>query len=255
MTISRKSFLRGSALAAAAVGLTKAASAEEAKPAAAPAAKPPAMPPPSAIHFPVLKPNEFDHKKFMATLQQKKAHKFVFQSVNPHLIIPGLASLTIHIQNALNAGEFSMGWGKGNVAAGAVLYGPSIIFALNDKMWDKYKIGASYNLKDGAGNPETKNVYYPAQTNMSWDGDPGAGGNIYQDWSLEACVKRGTYFHVCHNALTAFAGLTAMGMGLEPMAVLTEWKSNMLPGMMVVPAGVGALHAAQEQGWKILPLI
>jgi intracellular sulfur oxidation DsrE/DsrF family protein len=255
MTISRKSFLRGSALAAAAVGLSKAAAAEEAKTAAAPAAKPMAMPPPTAIHFPVLKPTEFDSKKMMATLQQKKPHKFVFQSVNPHLIIPGLSSLYIHVQNALNAGEFSMGWGKGNVGSGAVLYGPSIIFALNDAMWAKYKIGATYNLKDAAGNPETKNVYYPAQTNLSWDGDPGAGGNIYQDWSAEACIKRGSFFFVCHNAMTAFAGLTAMNMGLDPAATLAEWKANMLPGFMLVPAGVGALHAAQEQGWKILPLI
>jgi len=44
-------------------------------------------------------------------------------------------------------------------------------------------------------------------------------------------------------------------MGLDPMATVTEWKANLLPGHMIVPAGVGALHVAQEQGWKILPLI
>jgi hypothetical protein len=148
-----------------------------------------------------------------------------------------------------------MGWGKGNVGSGAVLYGPSIIFALNDAMWSKYGIGAAYKLNDASGKPETKNVYYPAQTSMSWDGDPGAGGNIYQDWGLEACVKRGTFFFVCHNALTAFGGMTAMQMGLDPMSVITEWKTNLLPGFQIVPAGVGALHVAQEQGWKILPLI
>ncbi|MCA1828114.1 MAG: hypothetical protein ABR567_16765 [Myxococcales bacterium] len=253
MSISRKNFLRGSALAAGALVLSKKAVAEEAKPVAA--KPPPGPPPPTAVHFPVLKPSEYDGKKMMAILQQKKPHKFVFQSVNPHLIIPGLSSLYIHVQNALNAGEFSMGWGKGNVGSGAVLYGPSIIFALNDAMWEKYNIGATYKLNDASGKPETKNVYYAAQTNLSFDGDPGAGGNVYQDWSAEACLKRGSFFFVCHNALTAFGGMTAMQMGLDPMATIAEWKANLLPGFMVVPAGVGALHVAQEQGWKILPLI
>ena len=254
MTISRKNFLRHGAIAAGALVLSKKSLAEGAP--AAPAAKaPPGPPPPSAIHFPVLKPGEFDSKKMMAGLQAKKPHKFVFQSVEPHLIVPGLASLYIHVQNALNAGEFSMGWGKGNVGSAAVLYGPSVILALNDSMWGKYKLGEAFKLKDASGKPETTNVYSKAQTNLSFDGDPGAGGNIYQDWSSEACLKRGTLFMVCHNALTAFAGMTAMGMGADPGATLAEWKSNLLPGFMIVPAGVGALHVAQEQGWKILPLI
>jgi len=255
MSISRKNFLRGSALAAGALVLSKKSVAEETKAATAAAKPPPGPPPPNAVHFPVLKPSEFDGKRMMATFQQKKPHKFVIQSVAPHLIIPGLSSLAIHIQNALNAGEFSMGWGKGNVGSVAVLYGPSVILALNDAMWAKYNFGATYKLNDASGKPETKNVYWPAQTSMTFDGDPGAGGNVYQDWSAEACVKRGTVFMVCHNALTAFGGMTAMGMGLDPMATVTEWKANLLPGHMIVPAGVGALHVAQEQGWKILPLI
>lgn len=256
MSISRKSFLRRGALAAGALVLSSKKSLAEGAAPAAPAAKaPPGPPPPSAVHFPVLKPGEYDQKKMMAALQIKKPHKVIFQSVAPHLIIPGLASLYIHVQNVLNADEFSMGWGKGNVASGAVLYGPSIILALNDAMWAKYHLGEGFGMKDAAGKPETKNVYYPAQTSMSFDGDPGAGGNIYQDWSAEACLKRGAVFMVCHNALTAFAGMTAMGMGLDPGATVAEWKANLLPGFMIVPAGVGALHVAQEQGWKMLPLI
>src|SRR5262249_35757317 len=255
MAISRKNFLRGGALAAGALGLSNNAAAEQAKTAAPAAKAPPGPRPPTAVHFPVLKSTDYDSKKMMATLQQKKPHKFVYQSATPHLIIPGLSSLYIHIQNSLNFGEFSMGWGKGNVGSGAILYGPSVVLALIDAMWANSAIGAAHGFKDASGKPETKNVYYPAQTGMSWDGDPGAGGNIYQDWSAEACLKRGTFFFVCHNALTAFGGMTAMQMGLDPMATITEWKANLLPGFMIVPAGVGALHVAQEQGWKIVPLI
>jgi len=90
-----------------------------------PGTKPPTSPPPSAIHFPVLKAGEYDDKKMWKALKVKKPHKFVFESVAPHLIVPGLTSLYIHVQNALNSGEFSMGWGKGKVGSAAVLLGPS----------------------------------------------------------------------------------------------------------------------------------
>ena len=252
MEMTRGRFLRSALTAVGAVALTREASAAEG---AQPAAKAPAPPPPSAVHFPVLKPADYDEKKMWSALRTKKPHKVMYQSVQPHLIIPGLASLYIHVQNSLNAGEISNGWGKGTVAAGAVLYGPSVILALNDAMWTKYGLGAAFNLTDATGKPETANVYYKAQTPMGYEGDPGAGGNIYQDWSGEACIKRGATFMVCHNAMTAFAGMTAMRVGTDPAKTLAEWKANMLPGYLIVPAGVGALHAAAESGWKLLALI
>jgi hypothetical protein len=254
MEMTRGSFLRHALAAAGAVALTSTRALADDVPPAKPSAPPP-PPPPSAVHFPVLKPSEYDEKKMWAELRTKKPHKVVYQSVEPHLIIPGLASLYIHIQNSLNAGEFSFGWGKGNMGVAAVLYGPSIIFALNDSIWSKYNFGATFGLKDASGKPEKANVYYKAQTSMSFDGDPGAGGNVYQDWSAEACLKRGALFMVCNNALNAISGMLAMGMGLDPKAALAEWKANMLPGFMIVPAGVGTLQAAMESGWKILPLI
>ncbi len=254
MEMTRGSFLRHALAAAGAVALTSTRASAADAPAAKPAAPPP-PPPPSALHFPVLRPTDYDSKKMWADFNVKKAHKLVYQSAEPKIIIPGLASLYIHIQNSLNAGEFSFGWGKGNMAIAAVLYGPSIILALNDAMWAKYPLGASFGMKDAKGNPETANVYYKAETSMSFDGDPGAGGNVYQDWSAEACLKRGAVFMVCHNALVAFAGMMAMGMGADPKATLAEWKANLLPGFMIVPAGVGALQAAMDSGWKMMPLI
>jgi hypothetical protein len=255
MKLTRKDFLTHGALASAALALTgKTAAAAE--PAPTPAAKPPpGPPPPSAIHFPVLKPGEYDEKKMWAVLKTKKPHKLVWESVGAHLIVPGLSSLYIHIQNALNADEISFGWGRQNVASAAVLLFPSLIFAFNDAMWSKYKFGESYKMLDASGKPETANVYYKAQTSMSWDGDAGAGGNIYQDWSGEACVKRGCTFMVCHNALAALGAFTAMATGMEPGAVIADLKANMLPGFIIVPAGVGALHAAMDNGWKMLPII
>ncbi|HMK72327.1 MAG TPA: hypothetical protein VK454_03255 [Myxococcaceae bacterium] len=254
MEMTRGNFLRHALAAAGVLALVGKRANAQTPPAAQPAA-PPKPPPPSAVHFPVLKPSDYDSKKFWAELKTKKPHKVVYQSVEPKLIIPGLASLYIHIQNSLNAAEFSFGWPKGDIGAAAVLYGPSIILSLNDAMWAKYPFGESFNCKDANGKPEKANVYYKAQTSMSFDGDPGAGGNIYQDWSAEACLKRGALFMVCNNALTAFSGMMAMAMGADPKATYAEWKANMLPGFLIVPAGVGAFQAAMENGWKPIGLI
>ncbi len=190
-----------------------------------------------------------------AALKTKKRHRFVYQSVEPGLVYPGLASLYLHVQNSLNAGEFSLGWGRGNVASAAVLYGPSVILALNGSMWAKYGLGARFGMKNADGEPETSNVYYKAQTSLSFEGDPGAGGNVYQDWSAEACIARGTLFMVCNNALNNLFRMLAMASGMDPSAVVADVKANLLPGFMLVPAGVGALHAAMENGWRMLPLI
>ena len=262
MTMSRKTFLTNAATAAGTLMLARTASAAGA-PAAQPAAgskapaaaAPPPPPAPSAVHFPVLKPAEFEQKKMLDGLKVKKEHKLVFQSVEPITLLPGLSSLFVHLQNAINAGEFSMGWGKGNCATAAVLLGPSVILGLNDAMWAKYTLGEAFGIKDAAGKGETANVFYKAQTAMAFEGDPGAGGNVYQDWSAEACVKRGTMLMVCHNAMVAMAGATAGKTGGKPMDILTEWKANMNPGFMLVPAGVGALHVAMENGWKMIPII
>src|SRR5271163_1028290 len=149
MEMTRGSFLRHALAAAGAVALTSTeARADQGAPGKPAAAPTPPPPPPSAVHFPVLKPSEYDEKKMWAELKTKKPHKAVYQSAEPKLIIPGLASLYIHMQNSLNAGEFSFGWGKGNVAVAAVLYGPSFILALNDAMWAKYNFGATFGLKD-----------------------------------------------------------------------------------------------------------
>jgi hypothetical protein len=203
----------------------------------------------------VLKPAEFDRKRVMDALTVNKPHKTIFHSVNPNVVIPGLASVYAHIQNVLNAGEFSFGFPKGSMATAAVFIGPSVLFALNDAMWAKYNLGAGLNLLDANKQPETSNVYYKAQTSMSFEGEPAAGGNIYQDWSGEACLKRGTTFMVCHNALAGQAGRVSMGMGADPRATLAEWKANMIPGYVIVPAGVAVLQIAMENNWKLVPIL
>jgi len=244
MTISRKGFLAAAAVAtsaAAVANVVPANAADNTAPAAA-------MPAPSGrapLHFHVLKPNEYDHAAMNRVLTVSNPHKQVFESVNPLVIAPQIASVYIHMQNAMNAYEFSLG--KGSLATHAVLIGPSIVFALNDNMWKKYNIGAALNI-------DATNTYYRANSLVA-GGGPDDPNSIYQDWSAQAELKRGGAFMVCHNATTAVAGMLGAKAGVAPADALADFKANMLPGFMLVPAGVAAVQLAQENGWKLYTIV
>jgi hypothetical protein len=236
MPVSRKMFLSTSAVAATAALLAD----DQRAIAAAPGA--------GGIHFHVLQPNEYDRASMMKTITTASPHKQVFQSVSPILITPTVASVYLHMQNAMNGYQYSLGYGPGSLATLAVFIGPSIVFGLNDAMWKKYNIGTALNLA-------STNTYYKATSNLDPSATPDDPNGMYQDWSAEAVLKRGGSFMVCHNATTAVAALFASKTGGTPQAVLAEFKQNMLPGFMLVPAGVTAVQLAQENGWKVYPII
>jgi intracellular sulfur oxidation DsrE/DsrF family protein len=109
--------------------------------------------------------------------------------------------------------------------------------ALNDAMWSKYKLGEFLKITDKSSNaPATRNVFSHLQP-----GDmpaPGAG--------VEELIARGAIFTACNVALTVISGLAATAAGLPPAGARDEWIANLIPGVVVVPAGVLAVNRAQE---------
>jgi intracellular sulfur oxidation DsrE/DsrF family protein len=237
MSLSRKRFISTTALgisAAALVAKSTTVSAQERAP----------------VHFHVLKPEEYDRAAMLQKLAVNNKHRQVFQAVSPLIIAPGIASVYLHMQNAMNAYQFSLG--LGNLSTLAVLIGPSIIFALNDDMWRKYNIGKNV----GADGLASTNVYYTASSNLDLNATPDDPNGIYQDWSAQAVLKRGGQFFVCHNAATGMAFMLGQKIGInDPAVALNDFTKNLLPGFQMVPAGVAAVQQAQENGWKAFPII
>ena len=231
MPISRKQFV-----AAAAVGASVAAITRDSPPARAT----------SKIHFSVVTPGQYDHARMEATLRINKPFKQVFQSVTP-LTIESVSSLYLHMQNSLNAFEFSYGMGPGSLAVLGVLLGGSIAYALEDAMWKKYGIGSAFNLTP-------TNTYYAAST-LKRTASPDDPDGIYQDWSAQAILKRGGAFMVCHNATTAVAAVLAGKAGVTPSAALADFEKHLLPGFQMVPSGVAAIGLATAHGWHNFPVI
>lgn len=234
MPLSRKQFVSAAALgvSAAAIGLEPAA-------AAAPGRTP--------VHFHILTPSQYNRATMMRVLNGGGANKQVFQSVEPIVIAPGISSLYMHMQNSMNAYQFSLGAGK--LSTLGVLIGPSIVLALNNSMWKKYSFGKAFNL-------DASNDYYNASSNLSLSASPDDPNGVYQDWSAQAVLKRGGSFFVCHNAMTGIAAVTSSKIpGTTPASVLADFEKNVMAGFIVVPAGVAAVQQAQEHGWKPFPII
>lgn len=236
MKLSRKDFVTAAAIGASASVLSPQSI----------AAAPSAQPSPRALHFHVLGLHEYDYAGMMRTLAQQRSHKQVFQVSGAILLAPGVASAYIHMQNSMNAHEFSLGYGRGSLATLAVLMGPPVILSLKDAMWTKYGFGSVFNL-------EQTNTYYRASS-LRFSGDPDDANAIYQDWSAQAVMARGGAFMVCHNALTYVASIFASRSGQSTDAVLAEFTANMLPGYAMVPAGVAAVQLAQQHGWTLFAL-
>jgi intracellular sulfur oxidation DsrE/DsrF family protein len=197
-------------------------------------------------HFHILRPNEFDHRSVMDVLMVKKTHKQVFQGSNGVLLVPGIASMYMHMQNSMNAHEFSFGFGRGSLATLGVMMGPSIVLGLSDAMWAKYGFGAAFKLAD-------TNVYYRAQS-LKFTGSPDDPDSIYQDWSAQAVLHRGGAFMMCHNAMTFVASLVSKANGASAASVLADFERNVLPGFTVVPAGVAMVQLAQQHGYTLFAL-
>lgn len=129
-------------------------------------------------------------------------------------------------------------------SAVVVLRHEAIPYAMEDRLWEKYKFGEVFNIEDS----ETKS---PAVRNAFWQPKPGAfkvpgvgevaiGINELQD--------SGVMFCVCDVALTVNSAAVAQSINQDPAEVKKDWVAGILPGIQVVPSGIWAVNRAQEHG-------
>ena len=108
--------------------------------------------------------------------------------------------------------------------------------ALNDAMWEKYKIGEFLKVTD----PKTS---APATRNIFRDNVVMHPGLTY-----EALIQRGAVIVACNVALTVLSGMTAQQAGVPADEAKKEWTANLLKGVSLAPSGVYAVNRAQERG-------
>lgn len=245
--MNRKTFFAGSAAAAALAG--SAASAVGATQSAANGS-------PGRPFAPVLLRGHYDYAAMMRVLDNPAAHKQLFLS-NPDLLgAPGAPATFIRMVNAWNAYEFALEVApkRETLAVAAVLISRPVVFALNDKMWTKYRIAQAFKIIDRTGAPAHGNPTRAAWGPLDPAADPNDTSGMYHDYSSDALRARGARFLVCHNAIGGISAEFVTSSGVAHADIVADWTANVLPGFTVVPAGGMAVQLAQERGWKLYPI-
>ena len=168
----------------------------------------------------------------------KGKHKIVFDVPEPHGGFGVAWSFVYYKTNNTTGSPDS------DLTAVVVLRHSGIPFAMDDKVWEKYKFGEMFKIKDANTNaPATKNIFatttQPMWTQMRIQG-------------IKDLTTRGVMFCVCDVAMSVYSGFAAKAINGNPEDVKKEWLGGLLPGVQVVPSGVWAIGRAQEKGLCLL---
>jgi intracellular sulfur oxidation DsrE/DsrF family protein len=166
----------------------------------------------------------------------KGKHRIVFDATHPAEIFPFAWPRVFLLTNQ------ATGTPASDCGVVVVLRHSAIPYALESKLWEKYKFGEMFKAHD----PATKQ---PAVRNPFWmpkKGDfkvPGIGEVAIGINELQA---DGVMFCVCDAAMTVYSAVAAGQMKMDAAEVKKEWVAGLLPNVMPVPSGVWAVGRAQE---------
>jgi hypothetical protein len=114
----------------------------------------------------------------------------------------------------------------------------AIQMALNDAIWERWKIGEQLNVKD-AGEPALRNVYAKGGARAAGD-------------KIEPLIQRGVIVLCCNLALMRSAGQFATAMSMPVDDARKLFIDSLVPGVIRQTNGVFAVTRAQEAGAKFL---
>ena len=181
-------------------------------------------------------PSDEDPDAWFNKIQGK--HRIVFDVTEPHGIFPFAWPRVFMITNAMT------GTPEKNCNEVIVLRHEAVPYALEDRLWAKYKLGEMHKITD----PATSGA---AVRNMFWK--PKAGdfsvpgiGNV--QIGIDELQESGAMFCACNMALTVLSAVIAQNAKLDVEEVKKDVLSGVLPGIQVVPSGVWAVGRAQEHG-------
>lgn len=163
----------------------------------------------------------------------KGKHKQVFDAPMPHGGLPLAWSRVFLMTNK------SLGVADNDVKAVIILRHDAIPLGMESSLWDKYKFGEFFDIKDEASkSPLTMNPFWKAK-----EGSlplPGMG--------LDQLMESGVLVGICDMAMTFYSMKAAEKTGMKAEDIKKDWVGGVFPGIQIVPSGVVALNRAQEHG-------
>jgi len=168
----------------------------------------------------------------------KGKHRIVFDVTEPHDILPFAWPRVFLMTNQ------QTGSPEKDCSEVVVLRHEAIPFAMEHRLWDKYKLGEVFKINDPVSNTSSvRNIFWQPKT-----GDftvPGIG-NV--QIGINELQDNGVMFCVCNVALSVYSNVLAQKLNLDAAEVKKDFLAGILPGIQVVPSGVWAVGRAQEHG-------
>jgi hypothetical protein len=171
-------------------------------------------------------------------------HRMVFDSVSGE----GGAEALGYANNFMHVNEADYGLKPEQIALVIIFRHASTPYGYTDAIWTKYgkKFAAQMKLKDDmAKRAATMN---PMLAKAPGGEPPPKGMEWVADGTLSDLAPKGVRFAVCGLATKAIAGMLA-GKSGDAAAIEAELKSSLVPGALIVPAGISAVNRAQEHGY------
>ena len=173
---------------------------------------------------------------------------------------PNIANLELwpNVVNALNAFQFTYDVPPDQIQIVVQAYAGSTPATLDDFIWNKYSLGQALQMHDAQGNPATVNPFLHSNITAGQVTSPPSDQNVpyYSDSSIEGLQRRGVLFLTCNNSL-AGAATSVLKIGLNPDSltvdqIAAEMQAHLVPGALLVPAGVGELVRLQDKGYRLV---
>ncbi|GAC1523322.1 MAG: hypothetical protein NVS2B3_19040 [Vulcanimicrobiaceae bacterium] len=186
----------------------------------------------------------FDMANFDRIFGRPAQYRMLWQSI---AYMPAFLN---NVKNSINGLPFGFATDPSQIVTAIAGHGPSSAYAYSDHVWQTYRIGEFFGIKDSAGDLVTKNVFLAKRaTSTSMDPDDERGP--YQDTSVEALQARGATFLTCHTAVEEQArGIVKRGFapaGMSPSDVAADILTHLIPGALVVPSMVATIGVLQQR--------
>ncbi len=165
-------------------------------------------------------------------------HKMVFDVTQPHGIFPFAWPRVFLLTNQ------ATGTPEKENNAVVVFRHDGFPYALGDGLWEKYKLGESYEIKDHlTGKPATRNpMWQPKQGEFKV---PGIGPVSI---GIKELQDSGVVFCICDMALTVNSYSLAAKWKMDGAEIKKDMLAGLLPDIHLVPSGIWAVGRAQEHG-------
>lgn len=168
-----------------------------------------------------------------------RRHRIVFDTISTK----GLGEALMFADNFYTANQSGYGIPAKDLSVVIILRHSSTVFGFNDTAWGKY--GSSFSDWSNLGELGIKS---PATANL-FDANPLDPKMPSNGRKLSGLLQKGARFAVCEVASQHVATLISKATGADTNAVMEEIKASLIPGALMVPAGIVTLNRAQERGY------